>query len=75
MADLATLQQMLAEAEVALHQLNTGRATTSVSYEGKSVSYQQADLAKLSVYVNQLREQISTLEGRVTRRGPIYASF
>jgi hypothetical protein len=76
MIDLATLQTYLAEAQTALHRLNTGQARVSVSYEGKSVTYNQASRHDLQVYIANLEHQIGELAGTVTPpRGPIHFGF
>lgn len=75
MADLVTLQGYLAEAQVAKHKLMTGTKETSVSYEGKSVSFSQTDVFRLDAYIADLTRQIGALTGQVSRRGPIYLGF
>lgn len=74
--DLVTLQAYLSEAVAALHRLNTGQATVSVSYEGKSVTYNQASRYDLQVYIDKLNQQIGELTGTaLPARGPIYFGF
>ena len=73
--DLATLQARLTDAQLAYHQLMTGKATASVSYEGKSVTYTQATMANLGAYITQLQGQIAALLGTSRRRGPLLARF
>jgi hypothetical protein len=76
MADLPTLQARLADAELAEHKLLTGQQRVSVSFgSGKSVSYTQATLADLRAYITRLREEIATLTGTGSRRGPIRFTF
>lgn len=75
MADLATLQLWLLEARTALHKLNTGKLEASVSYDGKSVSYSQADRSKLEAYIARLEDQIAALTGAHRRRGPMLIGF
>lgn len=75
MADLATLQLWLLEAKTALHKLNTGKLEASVSYDGKSVSYSQADRGKLEAYITKLEQQIAGLTGETRRRGPMLLGF
>ncbi len=75
MADLPTLRIRLAEAEVAYHRLNIGQLSASVSVEGKSVSYSQADREKLAAYIADLKAQIAAAEGTPLRRGPIHLGF
>lgn len=64
MTDTAILEVRLAEAEAALHQLQIGKSTVSVSYDGKSVSYSAARIADLQSYILTLRSQL----GRGPRR-------
>lgn len=78
MADLATLQERLAAAELAEHQIITGAKTASVGFgAGKSVTYTQATLADLRAYITRLREEIAALTGATTpaKRGPIRFQF
>ena len=78
MADLATLQARLADAELAEHKLVTGSATASVAFgSGKSVTYTQATLSELRAYITRLREEIAALTGATTpaKRGPIRFTF
>ncbi|SER58654.1 gpW protein [Faunimonas pinastri] len=75
MADLMTLQGWLAEAQVAYHKLLTGQATVSVSYEGKSVSFSQADKTDLQAYITSLQNQVAAAQGIRVRRGPINLGF
>lgn len=75
MADLANLQLWLLEAKTALHKLNTGKLEASVSYDGKSVSYSQADRSKLEAYIAKLEDEIADLTGVQRRRGPLLMGF
>ena len=75
MDDLATLQQWLLEAKLARHKLMTGSKEASVSYEGKSVSFTQADSYRLDAYIADLQRQIDALMGTVRRRGPVQFVF
>ncbi|CAO3453896.1 hypothetical protein [Azospirillum argentinense] len=71
MADLATLQARLAEAEDALHRLNIGDRETRITYDGKTTEY--ADAPKLERYIAELRARIDRLSGKPRR--PLYVSF
>lgn len=73
--DLLTLNSQLAEAELAYHTLMTGGQAQSVSYDGKSVTFTQANAERLQAYITTLKERIAALEGRPVRRQPIYATF
>lgn len=76
MADLATLQTRLAEAEDALHKLMTGGKTVAIrSSNGSMVTYGEADAAALRGYIADLRGQIGSAQGGTGRRKPIYATF
>jgi hypothetical protein len=77
MADLATLQTRLNEAELAEHKLMVGGGVASVNYEGRgSVTYARADLAKLQAYIAALRAQIAALQGCTAgRQRPIHFGF
>ena len=54
----AVLSARLGEAETALHSLMIGRATVSLAYDGESVTYSQADEAKLRRYIADLKGQL-----------------
>lgn len=75
MADLATLQTRLGEAEEAHHQLMTGakEVTVSIGNYG-STTYQQASIEKLEQYIQRLQAQITRLTGGA-RRGIIKVAF
>lgn len=72
MADLATLQRWLSEAEAARHHLHTGARTVSLSYAGRSVSYAQADADKLDQYIARLQDQISAAQTGSTPRRRLF---
>jgi len=74
MADLATLQARLAEAEAAEHALLTGRREISVGHGDKQVTYTKVDLPTLQAYIQRLRGDIARLQGLRGRR-PIYPVF
>ncbi|GJE45933.1 gpW family head-tail joining protein [Methylobacterium soli] len=75
-ADLLKLRLWLAEAEQAQHELMIGKKSVSVSYEGKSATFMQANRDDLAIWINTLRQRIATLEGvRIPRRAPIHLSF
>lgn len=66
MADLATLQARLAEAEEALHQLSIGKKVVEVQTEGgERVRYQSydADVSRLRAYVVELKGLIAEAGG------------
>lgn len=68
----ATLQQWLADAQAAYAALMTGRREISVGYDGKSVTYNQAELAQLQAWIQMLMGAL----GMVCRpRRPIVPIF
>lgn len=75
MADLATLQTRLAEAEEAHHLLMMGvkEVTVSIGNYG-STTYAQASADKLEQYIQRLQAQIARLTGGA-RRGIIKVVF
>ena len=74
MAQLATLQKRLTEAETAYHALMLGDRIVSISIEGRGQSYTPADMSKLESYITRLKDQIARLQ-RGPRRGPILMRF
>lgn len=76
MADLATLQGWLSEAETARHKLLTGSLRQRVSYNGQDVTFAQTEIDKLDSYIASLRAQIAAASGdqRQTLR-PIHFTF
>lgn len=70
MADLATLQTWLTEAELAHHRLATGSQEESAQHDGMSLTYTRADMGKLKVYIGDLKGQIAAITGAgLKRRG------
>lgn len=70
MTDTATLTQYLAEAQTALHKVLTGQQVQVVSYDGRSVTYSQTNVASLRAYINDLQFQLGqTSSGRARLRG------
>lgn len=53
-----TLQQWLSDAQSAMAALMSGRRETSVSYDGKSVTYTMADRGDLAMWIMQLQRQL-----------------
>lgn len=53
-----TLQQMLADAQLKLHQLLTGRLSVEVMVDGYTVRYTRASIADLRAYIAELQNQI-----------------
>jgi len=75
--DCLTKKLWLAEAELALHRLLTGTAEQTVQFgPSKSVTYTQANINQLKVYINDLRNEIAVCEGQEpARRGPVRFIF
>lgn len=70
MADLATLQTWLTEAELAYHKLATGSQEEAVQHDGMSLTYTRADLGRLKNYIGDLKSQIAAITGSgLKRRG------
>ncbi len=63
MADLATLQTRLAEAETAEHSLLTGTRVAVVARDGRRIEYTPGSLPQLQAYIADLRSQIAALTG------------
>lgn len=63
--------QLLQEAKAALHQLQLGKQAAKIEVmgqPGRSVTYTQADVDKLTAYVQRLEAQLATESGSTTRR-------
>jgi hypothetical protein len=72
-ADLATLQARLTEAEDAYHQLAIGRKVVqSRTASGRFLVYTQADMPHLAAYVERLKGEIAALLGTRDARRPLY---
>ena len=65
MADLATLETRLIEAETALHRLMTGSRVEAINSPTGKVQYTSANLGDLEKYIASLKQQIEA-----TSRGP-----
>lgn len=77
MADVATLQTRLAEAETVYHEWRLGQTVrTFRDQNGEVVEYSQAGLLQLSSYIQALKSEIAALLNPVTtRRGPLRFTF
>lgn len=65
---------LLAEAKAALHSLLTGTQTASVTINGRSVAYTQANIEQLKKYVRELEALYGELDAdghNPSRRGCI----
>jgi hypothetical protein len=54
-----TLQQMLADAQLALHRLQIGQLAVRVSVNGYMTEFTPAQVDKLQAYVNDLEARIA----------------
>lgn len=77
MTDLATKKLWLAEAELAMHRLQTGTAEVTVNFgTSKGATFNQANVRDLWSYIERLKAEIATMEGAgAPRRGPVRFLF
>lgn len=78
MADLATLEAQLAEAQLAYHQRLIGRKPTQVrEADGSSVTYGDNSPASILAYMARLRGEIDALKGTALpmQRQPLLIRF
>ncbi|WP_265518958.1 gpW family head-tail joining protein [Nitratireductor luteus] len=69
----AALEAQLGEARAALHRLELGAMTASVSYEGEQVTYSAASRASLRQYIRDLEAQLGLrTSSRARSRGVIF---
>jgi hypothetical protein len=71
-ADLATLQARLTEAEAAYHSLMTGALVAEVQHSDMRQRYTEANKGELAAYIASLKAQIAAAGGSTTgytRRG------
>lgn len=69
---MATVQERLNEAEAAYHDLVTGRAVAEIrDQNGETVRYSKADLSKLQLYINSLKQTLAASGGTSTSGGPM----
>ena len=66
-----TVQERLADARSALHQLQLGRSEIEVSYDGQTVKYARADINRLKAYISELEAE----EKGLPARGSLKLSF
>lgn len=62
MADLATLNARLTEAEDAKHQLALGQSVVKVMRDGRQIEYGKSDAGTLGNYIRDMQKQIADLE-------------
>ena len=80
MADLATLQSWLSDAEAALHALQIGDKRVTIERLGTKISYTAASVGELKSYITSLQSQIRSAGGVIPgiqprRRSIIYNQF
>lgn len=79
MADTATLQARLTEAEGAYHRLQTGTAEVEVQQDGSTVKFNLASVDKLRTYIADLRSQLLAAgvitSDQAPRRRPMYVAL
>lgn len=70
---MATVQERLNEAETAYHELVTGRAVAEIrDQNGETIRYSKADLSKLQIYINSLKQTLTAASGSgLTGSGPM----
>lgn len=61
MADVATLQTQLAEAEAALHAKLTGSQVSKSGTDGNTIEFSQISLTELRGYIADLKRQLRAL--------------
>jgi hypothetical protein len=74
MADLATLELRLAEAELAKHKLAMGKQVVTLSYAvegGNMQQFNQASLPLLKAHISELKAEIARAKGQ-RGRGAFY---
>lgn len=76
MADLATLQQWLSEAQIAYHTaMLSGTVTVVVDQNGERIEYGRSNPANLLKYIASLQAQINSLLGVAVVGGPLRPVF
>lgn len=68
MADLATLQTWLTEAESAHHKLITGSSEEEVAHADMRVKYTRSGMQQLTAYIADLKAQIAAAGGVTSER-------
>jgi gpW len=59
-----TMVQWLSAAQTALNLLYTGAKTVTAAYDGKSVTYTEAEVGKLEAWIGLLQRQLGINRGR-----------
>ncbi|MFW6021662.1 MAG: gpW family head-tail joining protein [Guyparkeria sp.] len=69
--ELDVLQTRLSEAVDAQHQLMLGKQAVRLSFEGRDVTYTEAESRRLGEYITALRSAIQIKQGSSGVAGPI----
>lgn len=64
----ATIEQWLTEAQTAYMQLMVGQRVVTVSYEGKSTTFEAANITKLQEWIALLQQALGINRGRRAMR-------
>ncbi len=75
MTDITQLQANLADAQSALHQLNTGQQVVEFDRNGTKVKYTPASVPALERYISKLQSDIANFTGGGARRRAIVPIF
>ena len=79
MADTATLQTRLLEAELAYHKLMTGAASVQVQQDDMQVTFNIASVDRLRTYIAELKSQLAAAGAvdvsTIGRRKPLYVEL
>ena len=79
MADTATLQLRLAEAELAYHKLMTGTSSVQVQQDDMQVTFNIASVDRLRNYIADLKSQLASAgvldSTAIGRRKPMYVEL
>ena len=67
MADTATLEARLAEAEAALHDLLVGKKAVQVDYDGRRTAFAAGEEGKLRQYIQELKGALGRSDARTRR--------
>ena len=66
---MATCEVKLEEAKTALHALSTGELVTSISVNGRTTQYTQANINDLRRYVRELEAECGTTDSYGDKKG------
>lgn len=72
---LVNLQLMLVEIQAARYKLLLGQKEATVSYEGKSVTFTEAEIGRIDAALKDVMDAINELTGMTRARGPLLAAF